>query len=367
MSSSRPKLIVAITLAEVGGAQAYVMALLPALVERFDVVVAAYGPGPLRQAAERAGARYVELHWVRRSIGPADLLGLWELARLFHGADAVMLNSSKVGLLGRVAAFAARVPVRVFTVHGWAFSAHTGAASRVYLLAERLVRPLTTLFICPAQHEKDTGVRAGACTEARTIVIPNAVAVDHFAVAALRGRPPTLVSVGRLHFPKDFVTLVKALAALDPGACRARIVGEGPDREAIEAEIARAGLGGSIELTGARDDVPEILAGADLFVLSSLSECLPISILEAMASGLPVVASDVGGVGELVGEGRTGRLVPASDPAALATALSELVDDASLRAEMGARARERALEHFDLPDFRAAHVQALSQQIEAAA
>lgn len=357
--------MVAITLAGVGGAQSYVMALLPALVEHFDVVVAANGPGPLREASERAGARFVSLRWVRRSIGPLDVLGLLELAHLFRreGADAVALNSSKVGLLGRVAAVIARVPVRVFTVHGWAFSAHAGAAARLYLWAERLVRPLTTLFICPAEHEKRTGVRAGACTEERTVVIPNAVDVGSFEVAALDGEPPVVASVGRLHFPKDFLTLARALALLEAGTFSAQIIGDGPDRPELQRALDAAGLGDAVHLTGARDDVPAHLAKADLFVLSSRSECLPISILEAMASGLPVVATDVGGVAELVDEGRTGRLVPAGDPEAMARGLADLLGDRAQRKAMGSAARARATDSFNLPHFREAHVQALARTI----
>ncbi len=357
--------MVAITLAEVGGAQAYVMALLPALVEHFDVVVAAHGPGPLREAAERSGARYVALRWVRRSIGPSDVLGLLELARLFRreSADAVALNSSKVGLLGRVAAVIARVPVRVFTVHGWAFSAHTGVASSLYLWAERLVRPLTTQFICPAEHEKRVGVRAGACTEARTTVIPNAVDVASFKGAALDGEPPLLVSVGRLSFPKDFITLVRALALLEPGTFSGRIIGEGPDRAEVQRALDAAGIGRAVDLAGAREDVPAQLAEADAFVLSSRSECLPISIIEAMAAGLPVVATDVGGVAELVDEGSTGRLVPAGDPEAMARGLADVLADKGRRKAMGSAARARASERFDLPRFREAHVQALLRLI----
>lgn len=367
MATRRPKLVVAITLAGVGGAQAYVAALLPALVESFEVIVAAHGSGPLREAAERRGARFVELRWMRRSIGPADLLGLVELVRLLRRERpaAVQLNSSKVGLLGRVAAFIARVPVRVFTVHGWAFNAHSGLSGRLYLLAERLVRPLTTLFICPAEHEKRTGVRARTCSEGQAVVIPNAVDVSLFTVAGLGGRPPVVVSVGRLHPPKDFLTLARALAMLRPDSFSAQLIGDGPDRAAIEAELAAGGLTESVEITGLRDDVPALLASADLFVLSSLSECMPISILEAMSSGLPTVATNVGGVPEIVAEGETGLLVSPADPAGLGRAIGRLVEDPGLRRRMGSAARSRAAERFDLPAFGKAHVELLSKEIDA--
>jgi glycosyltransferase involved in cell wall biosynthesis len=353
----RPRLLVAITLAEVGGAQSYVALLLPALTERFDVTVAAWGPGPLREAAARAGARYVPLRHVQRAVHPVrDVLGLVELVRLCRAVrpDILHANSSKVGVLGRLAAALARVPIRVFTVHGWAFKADTGLTARLYLLADRLVRPLTTAIVCVAEGERIAGLAARTCTDRQAVVIPNAVDVAAFAPADPRREPPLVVSVGRLKAPKDFDTLVRALALLPAGRRRATIVGDGPDRPALE-DAARA-LGVDLELAGERDDVPELLAGSTVFVLSSRSEGMPISILEAMAAGLPVVASRVGGVPELVEDGVTGLLVPPGDARALADALGRLDADPELRARLGAAGRARAAERFDLPRFRAAHV-----------
>ena len=128
-----PRILLLITLAETGGAQTYVAGLLPALAGRFDVVVAAHGDGPLRDAALAAGARYVPLRHVRRNLHPAhDVLGLLELAALIRRErpDIVHANSSKAGVLGRTAAAALGVPVRIFTAHGWAFKAYSGAGVR---------------------------------------------------------------------------------------------------------------------------------------------------------------------------------------------------------------------------------------------
>ena len=133
-------------------------------------------------------------------------------------------------------------------------------------------------------------------------------AVDVAAAPRSRHDRPTprLIAVGRLKAPKDFLTLIRACALLAPGSFEALIVGDGPDRAAIEAEIGRLGLEGSVRLAGERADVPELLADSDVFVLSSRSEGLPVSVLEAMAAGLPVVASRVGGLEELVVGGRPG-------------------------------------------------------------
>lgn len=353
---SRPRLLILITLAETGGAQAYVAHLLPALVERFDVTVAAWGPGPLRDAVERSGATFVPLLHVRRALHPVhDLLGVVELYRLCRRLRPAIVhaNSSKAGVLGRLAAFLARVPARVFTVHGWAFKAHHGLASTIYLWADRAMRPLTTAIVCVAEGERRIGLERGTCTERQTVVIRNAV--EPGPAAALAGEPPLLVSVGRLKEPKDFSTLVRALARLDDVPHRALVAGDGPDREALEAEIAELGV--AVELPGERRDVPELLAGADAFVLSSRSEGLPISILEAMSAGLPVVASAVGGVPELVVDGETGLLVPPGDPEALADALGRLLGDAELRRRLGAAGRERAEREFGLERFRREHLE----------
>jgi glycosyltransferase involved in cell wall biosynthesis len=363
-----PRVLVLITLAEAGGAQTYVAQLLPGLVEHHDVTVAAHGDGPLVEATRAAGARFVALQDVRRALHPLrDPLGLLELVLLMRRLrpDIVHANSSKAGVLGRVAAVLARVPVRIFTVHGWAFSAYSGAASWLYRWADRLMAPLTTATICVAEGERARGLAARTCHAESTVVIPNAVDVAGTPQSSVPGNPPQIVSVGRLAPPKDALTLVRALPAVR-SPFRALLVGDGPDRPAIEAERDAFGLEDRLELTGTRSDVRELLAGADAFVLASRSEGAPMSILEAMAAGLPVVASDVGGVGELVDDGVTGLLVPAGDAAALAAALDRLLADPALRRRMGAAGRELALRRFDVGEARRAHVELYARALERA-
>jgi glycosyltransferase involved in cell wall biosynthesis len=340
----RKRLLIAITLAETGGAQTYVAQLLPALTEHYDVVVAAHGTGPLHDAALAAGARFVQLHNVRRPIGPRDLAGIWELYRLFRRErpDIVHLNSSKVGALGRLAGAAARVPVRIFTVHGWSFAPHEGAAEHGYRLLERTLSPLAWT-ICVSEGER---ARA-PWLNGRSVVIPNAVDVASMRVAHGNGGPPTIVTVGRLVRPKSFWILGDALRLLSDTPLRVLVAGEGPQDKYLR------GIRG-VELLGDRDDVPELLAEGDLFVLSSLSEGMPISVLEAMAAGLPVVASAVGGIPEIVVDGETGLLVPPGDPAPLAEAIRRLLGDPELRRRFGEAGR--AVELFDVPRFRRDHL-----------
>jgi glycosyltransferase involved in cell wall biosynthesis len=366
MGRRKPRLLVLITLAEVGGAQTSVSLLVPGLTSRFDVTLAAHGDGPLREAAARAGVPFVALTHVRRAIHPwHDVLGLVELVRLCRRVrpDIVHAHSSKVGILGRLAAALARVPIRIYTVHGWSFAAYGGVSGRLYLWLERLVRPLTTATVCVAESTRAQGLAGRACDPARTVVIHNAVDASSFAEARRAEALPRFVSVGRLAFPKDFATLVEALARIE-GEFRAALVGEGPDLGEVAAALRRARLIDRVELLGSRDDVPELLASADVFVLSSRSEGFPVSVLEAMAAGLAVVASDVGGVAEAVVDGETGLLVPAGDAEALAAALGRLVQDDGLRGRLGASGRARARARFDLPAFRAAHVELYRRELE---
>jgi glycosyltransferase involved in cell wall biosynthesis len=362
----RPKVLLLITLAEVGGAQAYVASLLPALVDGFDVAVAAHGDGPLRDAADRWGVRFLPLRHVRRAINPwRDAVGLLELVRLLRRErpDIVHASSSKAGVLGRLAAALVGVPIRIFTVHGWAFAAHSGAAAQLYRWADRLMRPMTTMTICVAEHELETGLAARTCSGERTIVIPNAIDIRRAPPARDDGNLPRLVAVGRLKAPKDFLTLVRAVSVLPPDSCELVVVGDGPERERLEAEIGRLGLEERVRLVGERSDVPELLAGADAFVLSSASEGMPISVLEAMAAGLPVVASRVGGMAELVADGETGLLVTPGAPQELASALRRLLADRQLRHRLGDAGRVRVRERFDLGPFRRAHVELYSREL----
>jgi glycosyltransferase involved in cell wall biosynthesis len=355
----RPRILFVVTLAETGGAQTYVASLLEPLADRFDVVVAAHGDGPLRDAARAAGVRFVRLRQVRRPVSLwRDVLGFLELLALVRREHPhiVHLNSAKAAALGRPAAWLGRVPIRIYTVHGWAFRAHGAPASALYRWAERVLRPLTTVTVCVSDSERGAGLAAHTCEERTTVVIRNGVDPGGFRAGEAHSGRPRIVTVGRLQAPKDAVTLVRALAGLRGRSFEALLVGDGPDRPAVEEEVRRLGLESAVELLGERDDVPELLGTADVFVLSSNSEGLPLSILEAMAAGLPVVASNVGGVAEVVVDGATGLLVPPGDAQRLAAAIERLLEDPVLRRRLGEAGRIRVAEHFDLAAVHQAHL-----------
>ncbi len=175
-----------------------------------------------------------------------------------------------------------------------------------------------------------------------------------------------LAQVARLDDLKDHATAVRAMvrivAAVPPALLL--IVGDGPERTKIERLIADLGLEHHVRLVGTRSDVPDILLAADLFLLSSKSEGIPLTVIEAMAARLPVVSTDVGGVGEIVVTNETGLLVPAGDDVALAAAAIELLNDAPRRAQLGEQGFRRAIDKFDEArmhrDYRALYAEMLA-------
>jgi glycosyltransferase involved in cell wall biosynthesis len=153
-----------------------------------------------------------------------------------------------------------------------------------------------------------------------------------------------ILQVARLNYLKDHLTAVRAMERVVAQSPRARLllIGDGEERERIEQEIARRRVSDNVRLLGQRVDVSRLLPAADLFLLTSISEGIPLTLIEAMAAGLPVVSTRVGGVGEVVEDGETGLLVPAGHDKGIAEALARLAGDLAGRQAMGARGRLRA-------------------------
>lgn len=177
-----------------------------------------------------------------------------------------------------------------------------------------------------------TTVEAFGVPRERITVIPNGVDVERFwrvpAPERVAGAPPRIGSVGCLAARKDYGTLLEALAILAKRDLRfeTALVGDGPEREALEAQAAKLGLTDRVQFLGERPDIEKLLKTFDLFVLSSREEGIPNALLEAMAAGLPSVATAVGGTPEVLDDGRTGWLVPARDPRPLAEALADALN-----------------------------------------
>jgi sugar transferase (PEP-CTERM/EpsH1 system associated) len=253
---------------------------------------------------------------------------------------------------------------RVHGEHGWDVGDLNGRNARHRLL-RRCYRPLVHRYIPLSRHlqaylQHQVGVATASLTQ-----IYNGVDTERFRPAeGGRGKLPlpgfappgsfVIGTVGRMAEVKDPLNLVRGflhlLGCVPDGRERLRLVmiGDGPLRARAQAMLAEAGAAELAWLPGARDDVPALLRAMDVFVLPSLAEGICNTVLEAMASGLPVVATRVGGNPELVVDGTTGLLVPAADRVAIAYGLRHYLQDPASRMEHGGAARERAVRHFAL-------------------
>jgi glycosyltransferase involved in cell wall biosynthesis len=241
---------------------------------------------------------------------------------------------------GRVLGRIARVPVIV--------SGYRGLLPRQM---ERFLWRLSDRIICNAEASKDILIHRFSVEPTRIAVVPNAVDADRFhPEQAAKDLQPTVVFVGRLVADKDPLNLLEGLrlAAERVPHARFEIIGDGPFKPRLEKRIRAGSLETRIRLLPANTDVRSALRRAWVFTLPSASEASPNAILEAMAMGLPVVATRVGGIPELVADGTTGLLVEPGNPASLADALVALLTDETRRRSMGEKGRERVLSRHNI-------------------
>ncbi len=334
----------------VGGANVHVRDLARGLVERgFAPTVLVGGSGPYLDDLAAHGVPFEVVAHLGRAVRPAQDLRAYlalraALARLRPAL--VTAHTSKAGALGRLAARSLGIPV-VYTPHCWAFSDDGLATAAAYRLAERLLASGPGTIVDVSHHERRLALAKGIGSPDRHVTIHNGIPdVPPTLLADPGVEPPTLLTVARFERQKDHATLVDALARVADLPWRAQFVGVGPLESRTRAAIVAAGLAGRVQFLGARRDVASCYAGAQAFVLMSRWESLPLTVLEAMRGGLPVVAADVGGIGEAVDDGVSGFLVPPGDGPRLADALRTVLTDPSLRVRLGTYGRERFRQVF---------------------
>ncbi|HKW94729.1 MAG TPA: glycosyltransferase, partial [Methylomirabilota bacterium] len=299
-----------------------------------------------------AGATFAPLRADRLSIG-----ALREAVRMARRSRAQVIHShgKGAGLYGRVAARLTGAAA-VHTFHG----IHHADYSRLYLTLERALARMSRAVIHVSASQAAEADALGLSPAARTHVIVNGV--DAAAVAALVSRGSStraelglrddalvLATVARFDPIKALDVLLRALpliAARLPTA-QLLVVGDGPERDRLHALARGLGLGGRAVFTGAVPDAVRLVALADLYVTASRREGMPLAVLEAMACGLPVLATRVPGHTDVVQDGVTGALVPADDPAALAEAAVRLLNHRPRLAVLGQAGRKRVLQDFD--------------------
>lgn len=349
--SGRPRVLLVITRGERGGAQIHVHDLVVGLRDRVDFTVVLGEAGFLAPALEQAGVP-VELEpTLVREIEPQrDLAALRALRRRIDTLrpDLVHTHSTKAGLLGRLAAWSRGVPV-VHTAHAWSFSDGLSWKRKSWAIpVEAVAGRMTDRFITVSEADREVGTRWRVAREHQVRVIHNGV--PDGAPLAHPGEvegPPVVAMVARMAAPKDHALMLEAVAGLST-PCALWFIGDGPDRGALEARAHELGVHDQVRWWGVRSDVPALLAQAQVFALISRQEGFPLAILEGMRAGLPVLASDVGGVCEAVLDDVTGFLVPRGDVGLLRRRLEALLADPALRVRLGARARREFVTRFSV-------------------
>jgi len=332
-----------ITRAHHGGAQQNTLNHLKLLRDRFSMILAAGEEGFLTESARSLGVEVRILPHLARSINPLrDLASLNEALRVFTEVrpDIVHCHSTKAGVIGRLASFVLGIPA-VFTAHGWAFAEGISAPARRFAeVTERIGARLTKKIIAVCQADKELAVRLRIAPAGKIAVIPNGITRQAAAADPGRPGPPRIIMVARFAPQKDQDLLVRAVGRMSR-PLNLVFVGEGPRMDRVRSLAAEVARHQNIEFLGDRGDVDQLLSQSHVFALATHWEGMPLSILEAMRAGLPVVATNVAGIGEQVVDGETGYLVPASDPQAFQQALERLLDDPGRRARMGRAGRER--------------------------
>ncbi len=336
---------------DVGGAQIHVRDLSTALrAAGHEVVVLAGADGVLAEELRGRGVPCYALRHLAREVGPGqDVRCFLELRDKLReiGPDIISTHSTKAGFIGRIAGKTLGIPT-LFTAHGWGFTDGRPPLQVFGFWAiERATAAWAARIITVCNSDRTAAVRARVASRDRLVTIHNAMPDIDEPLRARPGRSPVrLVMVARLSHWKDQPALLHALSGLKDLDWQLEFVGDGPLRGQLEALTQSLGLTSRVTFLGFRSDVPERLAEAQVFVLISKWEGFPRSILEAMRAGLPVVASDVGGVQESVVEGTTGFVIPRGDAVRLRECLRKLITSSELRASMGEAGRARYEEKF---------------------
>ena len=315
------------------------------------------GEGSLGDLAAQKGVGPLFLPEMGREVRPGrDLVALFRLLRLFRQRqpEIVHTHTAKAGAIGRVAAKLAGIPIIIHTFHGHVFHGYfSRGMTRIFLAIERRLAVASTKVLAVSEMQRRELLCLRIGSPESVVVMPLGLELDGLLRSDRRrgeirrrlGASPEVPLIGviaRLVTIKDLSTFLEAASALHRSRPDVRflIVGDGELRSRLEQEAHALGLDQCVHFLGWQRDLEPIYADLDLVVLSSLNEGTPVSLIEGMAAGLPVVATEVGGVPDLVEHGKTGLLVPPKDSKALSAAMEALLGDPERRREMGRLGRE---------------------------
>lgn len=334
---------------ELGGAQVHVRDLCLWLKEQgHEPVLLSGWPGVVSDDLQSKGVAFVEIPDMQRAIHPVkDFKAFLQVrAKLKElKPDLLTCHSSKAGLIGRFAASSLGIPV-IFTAHNWTFGKGVSSIQRpIYWGLEWMAGKFCNHIITVSEHGKKQALTAHIAPPHKITAINNGMP-DKGRIVKPQNDMPKLIMVARVGWPKDHERLIRVLHdhclhlrwTLD-------LVGGG-ELSKLKEQIHNLNMEDRIHLLGERKDVHSLLEAADIFLLVTDWEGFPLSILEAMAANLPVIASDVGGITESIVHGRTGLLIKAASDYHLAEALKSLIPSPEKQKSMGTEGRKLFEEKF---------------------
>jgi len=360
-------LLYVITKLELGGAQKHALDLCRHLdQERFNVFLFTAAGGILLQdSLSIKGLNVKQSVYLERRINPVkDFLAVLELYSFIrrNNIHIAHTHSSKAGVVGRIAARLAGVKIVIHTAHGWSFNDFQRClASKMFIWLERFCALLTDKIIVVSRADMRKGLENRIGYPEKYSLIRYGIDIPVFASKdtgikqelGVLADDPVVGMVACFKPQKNPLDFIRAAAMVRGAHPRARfvLVGDGVLRQRIEALADELGLSGNVILAGWRRDIPRLLAAFDVFALTSYWEGLPISALEAMAASKPVVVTDTSGITEIIRDGENGFLVKPGDIPKMAEKISLLLDNRSLREQMGASALKSLSEGFTTTDM----------------
>ncbi len=359
----KKKILFAITKGNWGGAQKYVFDLATSLPkDQFEVSVLCGAGEQLEMRLKEKNIRVIRLGSLDRNMSVnKDLISFFALYRIFkrESPDIIHLNSSKIGGIGAVAGRLAGIQKIIFTGHAWAWNEDRILISKTLITIAHWV---TILFshttIAVSEKTKNEIVDLPFIPESKVVVIHNGITnseyLERFAARAeLNGEVSEKFWVGtisELHPNKGLDNLINAFPNIlktNPGTALV-IIGEGEDRQKLSTLIQNLGLSKKVHLLGFKENASRFLKSFDIFVLASRTEAFPYVTLEAGLAQLPTVATRVGGIPEVITDGKNGLLVRSGDVTALSEAINNLLEDGTKAATLGHNLRKTVEEKFSV-------------------
>lgn len=359
--NQKKKILYLVTQSEMGGAQRYIFNLATTLSSEFEIIVGAGGKGELLQKLEKENIKTINLEFTRSINNPfrwaIELFKLFKIIKK-EKPNIIHLNSSKMGVLGAVAAKLAGVKKVIYTVHGFAFNEPMPTImKKFYIWAEKFSSFSKDILICVSDFDKNEGLKykiapAKKLTTIHNGIDGNLIFFKKEEAKRLLGLKVTynIGTLANFYPTKDLLTLIEAAAITIKKfpSVNFVIIGEGQERKLLEQKIKKLNLEKNVILVGQKKDAFRYLSAFDIYVCSSTKEGFPLSILEAMLAGLPIISTNVGGIPEMIRSGYNGLLVEPRNPEGLAEKIIGLLVDQEGAKRLAKAAKQTVLNAFNL-------------------